>query len=371
MNAINDILAILFPTGIAGISIFLIVRLAIYFAKHPDIVLRWSEIYYKHLGFWETNRQRKIVSSELDYRVTKIANKINRESDGIIPYGLKIKWINDKNQKENASIFRDEVILVLKESADTDKNIVDAFLLFTPKALLPKAREACDSVLLHHLDLYTIKKMLTIGRYTSAYNYFMKTIVDVGINNGSIRRTDIETLQLSDEKGLFSRILLEEFRLLGDELSGTIEEKKFIEDTLDFYTFMKAVVNRRPGENTKLLYLGSRIKVAIVFVAKRATLDSYYGLDSYTHRVELDFKNGAKRVYMMGYKMYQEEFEVDSDGYVVNVVKHASFEYLDEIEKKLQENFNYFVKMSDKYPIRVDKQEKYVKLLTIEQKEFI
>lgn len=369
MNEIAEIVKVIIGTGTVCTCLMLIIKLLVYIAKNPDIVLRWSEIYYKYIGFYEKNRQKKIVSSELDSRITRIANVLNKESDGILPFGLKIKWIRDEKNDNTATVANDQIILVLKETPDTDKNIVDACMLFTPKAFLPKTRNSCDPNILHHLDMYTIKKMLSLGRYTSAYNYFMQQVINCGIAEGTINKEDIDTLQLGDEKGLYSRILLNEFKLLGDSVFATIEETKYNNDTKEFYEFMKAIINRRPGENTRLLFIGLKIKVGIIFVAKKSTLESYYGLDSYIHRVDLDFQNGAERVYMMGYKMYQEECEVDLDGYVINVVKHASFEYLDEIEQKLTVDNKYNISISEKYPIIVEGKEKFVKLLTIEKKE--
>lgn len=368
MNDFLEIVKVIIGTGIVGTCIILVIKLLVYIAKNPDIVLKWSEVYYKYIGFHEKNRQKKIVSSELDYRITRIANIMNKESDGILPFGLKIKWIKDDKNNNTAAVANDQIILVLKETPDTDKNIVDACMLFTPKAFLPKVRHSCDQNILHHLDMYTIKKMLSLGRYTSAYNYFMQQIINCGIADGTINKDDIDTLQLGDEKGLYSRILLNELRLLGDCVFATIEEAKYNNDTIEFYNFMKAIINRRPGENTRLLFIGLKIKVGIIFVAKKSTLESYYGLDSYIHRVDLDFQNGAERVYMMGYKMYQEECEVDIDGYVINVVKHASFEYLEEIERKLTEGNKYSISISEKYPIIIEGKEKYVKLITIEKR---
>jgi hypothetical protein len=83
---------------------------------------------------------------------------LNKQADGIIPFGLRIKWTS--TDEISSTIQNDEVILVLKENNNSDKNIVDAFILFVSKALLPKGRVSIDRNILREIDLYSIKNVI-------------------------------------------------------------------------------------------------------------------------------------------------------------------------------------------------------------------
>jgi hypothetical protein len=369
MNDLNDLLETIlnflkdygfWPSVVLGI-----LYSAFYVARNPEVIDKWSFLYYKYIGILEKRRKRKIVSSELSFRITKAAKEFNKESDGILPFGVRIKWLNDTESQ--VSVQNEEVILVLKESENCDKNIVDALMLFTPKALLPKARNSCDPKILHSIDVFTIKKMLGSGKYTSAYNYFLSNIIESKIACDEISRDDLDTLQLSDEKGFYSRILLEEFRLLGESIYNTYEEDKFIEETQLFFKFVKDLVRREKGDDkTPLLFVEGKIKIGILFVAKFETIKKY-GIEAYIIRIKKDFDAGAERVYVMGHSIFEEEYELGTEGQILKIRGNHSFKYLDEIERKLEKDNNYTVKLSDKFEVRINKNKKMSKLLLVEK----
>ena len=356
------------PVGKWALFVVSCLLLLRYIIKHPEVVDHWAELYYKYIGFWEKNRSRKIVSSELSYRITNLAKELNKQSDGIIPFGLRIRWTN--TDEVSSSVQDDNVILVLKESSNSDKNIVDSILLFTSQALLPKGRNSINKELLDLLDIYSVKKMLFSGNYSSAYNYFIKNILDEKINTNEIESEKINGIQKADEKGFYSRVLLEELKLFSEKYFGTSEEGEHIQETIDYFDFIFSIATRKYGDDTtRLLFLGKTIKIGIVFVAKRDTVNSYYGLDSYVHRTKINFEKGAVRVYLFAHALIIEEYEIDTEGYVIDVYKKASFKYMDYIEKELLKNTNYLLTKSESFQVNIDGYKRMTKLFVVEKRD--
>ncbi len=356
------------PAG--GWSVFIVSLLLLlrYIIKHPEVVDHWSELYYKYVGIWEKDRSRKIVSSELSYRITNLAKELNKQSDGIIPFGLRIRWTN--TDEISSSVQDDNVILVLKESSNSDKNIVDSILMFTSQALLPKGRNSINKELLGLLDIYSVKKMLFSGNYSSAYNYFIKNVLDEKISKNEIEKEKIMGIQKADEKGFYARVLLEELKLFSEKYFRTSEEDKHIQETLEYFNFIFSIATRKPGDDTtRLLFLGETIKIGIVFVAKRDTVNSYYGLDSYIHRTKVDFEKGATKVYIFAHALLVEEYETDPEGYVIDVHRKASFQYMDYIEKELLKNTNYLLTKTESFWVDIDGYKKMTKLLVVEKRD--
>lgn len=354
------------PAGFLSVIIISILLLIRYIIIHPQIVDHWSELYYKYIGFWEKDRSRKIVSSELSYRITNLAKELNIQSDGIIPFGLRIRWTN--TEEVSSSVQNDDVILVLKESSNSDKNIVDSIMHFTSQALLPKGRYSIKSDLLNLLDIYSVKKMLFTGNYSSAYNYFLKNVLEKKIETNEINEEKIKGIQKSDEKGFYARVLLEELKLFSEKYFGTSEENDHLEETMNYFEYIYAIATRKSGDDTtRLLFIGETIKIGIVFVAKKDTLDSYYGLDSYIHRIQIDFEKGATKVYIFAHALIIEECETDKEGYVIDVHRKASFQYMDYIEKILLENKNYRVIKAETFLVDIDGYKKMTKLIVVEK----
>ena len=112
-------------------------------------------------------------------------------------------------------------------------------MAFVPQALIPKSRNAIDTELLNSIDHYVVKKILTEGNYDSAYNYFLRNILEERLERDDSFSSRFEAITHIDEIGFFTRILLEEFRRLGNLLYGTREETAYCEETVEFVNFLK------------------------------------------------------------------------------------------------------------------------------------
>lgn len=133
----------------------------------------------------------------------------------------------------------------------------------------------------------------------------------------------------------------------------------FHKESIDFLNFLKKLATRKPGDNVPLIFMGERIKIAIVYIAKRITYNSK-GSDAYIKRIEQNIKCGVQRIFLLSYAQFFEESIEDSAGYVVDVKRKKEFIILNEVEKKLRKNEQ----------IRIIKKQKYHTLDVVGHKRF-
>ncbi len=316
---------IMIPYG--GLAILLL--LFVYILKHPELVDKWSNIFYKILSWIGYCNEKRIISTEIDYRITKAAKIINTESEGIIPYGVRIKW---KNVDTIASYVKeDNIVIILRKEHNMDRNITDACCAFVPQALLPKAKNILYPNVRMAIDYYVTKKILLTGRYTSAYNYFITNIIDPKCKSDSQMSNLINIIAKIDERGFFTRIMLFEFKELGDTLYGTSEEVKYQRETMDFIDFLLDITRRQPGDDTtKLSFLGKKIKIGIIFVAKKRTLQSS-GIDAYIHRMNIYHESRIDRIFLFTYMLPHDELEYDQRGHVISAKIKYDFSLIEEV----------------------------------------
>lgn len=316
---------VVFPVVIVGLM-----ALIIYFLKNPEKIDKWSYLFYKYLHWKSENRERKIISTNLDYRITTVAKNINKEATGILPFGIRIKW--RKTGEIESFVQKNEVIVVLRKEENFDKNIIEACAAYVPKALLPKSRNVIDQNLLETIDHYMIKKILIEGSYDSAYNYFMRNVLSSKLNKNNYFKKYYDDITNLDTIGYFTRILLEEFRRLGIQLYGTIEEVKFKKETIDFLLFLRNFYLRTPGDDTtKLEFLGKKIKICVVWVARQRTLKDW-GINAHINRIKKDYELGAQRIFIFSYSLPAYQSITDSNGYVKEVQKKKTFLALNQVE---------------------------------------
>jgi hypothetical protein len=193
--------------------------------------------------------------------------------------------------------------------------------------------------------------MLSVGNYDSAYNYFLKNILDKKINENRAFRISMNDLENIDSIGFFTRILLAEFRILGNKLHGTSEEfkYKYKKETNDFLVFLKEFSQRSPGDDrTRLIFNGDQIKIGIIFVAKKATLRSW-GVDAHINRMKENCKKGVQRIFLFSYAQSFDEVMKNKEGYVVGVKRRREFLSLSQIEKKCKDLKNIRLMKKQKY----------------------
>jgi len=322
---------IILPSTI-GLIIFLFIIFLLYIIKNPEKVDQWSYLYNKYKIFKDEKSEKRVISANLDYKISSIAKQINKEADGIIPFGLRLMW-RDTSEIESY-VKANEVVVVLKKQDNFDKNIIEASMAFVPKALIPKSRNCIDEDLLKSLDVFVTKKMLNCGTYDSAYNLFIKSIYEPFLQKGKNKKYLFLYNNL-DEIGFFTRVLLEEFHRIGNKLYGTSEEMGFRQESIRFLEFLETFTKRKPGERTPLIFNGDKIKIAIILVAKKETIEEH-GIEAYTHRIKKEVEAGAQRIFFFSYAQRIDEMVEDSNGYVIDFRRRKEFINLINIEKSCQ-----------------------------------
>jgi len=317
--------------SILGLIILVLISTFLYILKNPEKLDKWSYLFNKHKIFKDEKTEKNIISKNIDYKITSVSKRINKQAQGILPFGVRIKWRN--SDEVDSYVKKDEVIVVLKKEDNCDKNIVDTCLAFVPKALLPKSRNCIDPIILKSIDNYMVKTILNEGTYDSAYNYFLMNVFNPYVNSDPNVQDKIRIIDHLNEVGFFTRILLEEYRRLGEKLYGTSEEQSFFEESQKFLKFLDQLANRKPGDYSPLAFTGKRIKIALIFLAKYDTY-KYVGLDAYLKRIDKDINIGVQRIFILSYAQRFEKSIEDKDGFVLKVQKKKDFVTLNDLEKE-------------------------------------
>ncbi len=317
---------------VPSVAVLSLIGIILYFLKNPEAVDKWSCLLNRFIFWSKETRERRLISSTLDYKISSAAKRINNEAEGILPFGIRIKW---RTPEEVMSyVQKNQVIVVLRKSDDLDKNIVEACMAYIPKALLHRSRNIVDQGLLDSIDHYVTQKILSSGEYDSAYNFFVKNILDDRMTDSTSFARHYASVGKIDAIGFFTRVLLEEFRRLGEQLYGTLEEINYRDETKRFLGFLRQLASRKPGDDTTpLFFTGKRIKVGIILFARYETL-TYRGIDAYLKRIQTDYNRGANRIFLFSYAQRVDKIVHDDQGFVVDVRRRTNFKSLEQIERE-------------------------------------
>jgi len=293
MGDVGSILAWLAPNAA---WIFVV----IYLVTHPEVAEKWGAILYRL--FSKISRKAEINSVALDIqgRIGSFSKSISSEVPGIMPYGVKIKWVTGEMTKE--SFIKDRtIILRMNYHTNQDENVVYAAVEYIARGVLSDSRPHVDERVMKSAHLICTKKLIEKERKTALQFYYGEIL-------SPARKSDIELdkyvliMQELDELGYFTQILLRELQRLGVTMQFSIPGEKVKEETKRFVEFLDEKVNKKkPGVDVDPTFVGEKIRTSIVYVARRETetiKPSLKWIERCLHWIELCVSKGIDTIYV-------------------------------------------------------------------------
>ena len=301
-----------------------------YILDHQREFEHWTVIFYQKLHDTIPIIRSKVdpymVASSIQDSVNGIFEDLNREAPDVLPHPLKIKWV--KSESPEAFIENGEAIVRLKHYVNQDRNIVDATLLYLNKGLLPQAKVYLDKTLHKSCEYKVATKVFAARRDTGAFAYFIEHELNPAINTDADFKHDLQILENLDSVGFFTRVFLTEVKQAGEKLLGTMPTPAIQQELRNFAEFLQTIATKGPTEEVPLTFKGVRVKVAVVLVAKKETIDSY-GIVPYIRRISRSVREGYESIYITG---WGEDFvksiieiKKDVEGKIVTILRRYDY----------------------------------------------
>ena len=136
MGDVGSILAWLAPNAVwIGVVIYLI--------THPEVAAKWGAILNSLFSRISRKAEMRSVALDIQGRIDSFSKSISHEVPGIMPYGVKIEWVNGELAKE--SFFRDgKIILKMSYHMNQDENVVRAAMEYIARGMLSDSRSHVD-----------------------------------------------------------------------------------------------------------------------------------------------------------------------------------------------------------------------------------
>jgi len=190
-----------------------------------------------------------------------------------MPYNMRLEFIKEIDRAELLG-EKSLVIVRIRDRKDDDKNLVHAMLAFCPVGLIPQARPYLGKSLSLAVDLTTTRKLLNSLGHHSALQY----LYDDVLPREKKELSDLDQLcscfDFLDEGGLFTRVILSEFRDFGANVRSRYPQPAHAAEARSFVEYVHTVASREPGENmVEPGYRGTYISTAFVLIGRGARIE--------------------------------------------------------------------------------------------------
>lgn len=277
--------------GGALATLFFIIYLLV---KYPEKIDLWIS-YIARLVAWSSTKWNKFfIAKNIEGTVKTFSKKISRECEDVLPYDLKIKWVN----KEDKDKFmkRGKIVIKMHDYKEQAKNIVYITLDYLSLGLLPKVKVFIHEKVNKSLEFAVAEKFFIIQGKHRCLEIFRKEFIEPEIQQNTEIAKYFQWLRKLDDEGMLTRIVLKDFDSLADftGLGTDIEQ-----ETIEYMEAMGKVAERKHGERVgePLGYNGNYLQTAIIFVADPLKFLTY-GTQPYLQYIDGCIKEGFKKLYI-------------------------------------------------------------------------
>lgn len=297
-----------------------------YIFKNPEKIEIWSGLIAQCFSHFSKKAERHSVSADIQAKISSYIK--NYSVKGVLPYGIKFKWVD----KENFESFVEEgdVIIIMGKHQNNAKNFLNAVVAYTSQALFPSVRSYLPTEFLIASEVIVQEKMIREKR-SDALSLFKEEIESKRIaQNVEIKKMK-ERLSRMDTNGYFETILLPEITHAGFRLQE-LEESKRKNEVHGFITFLENIANRSAGdESAPLRYNGECFHVAIVLIAKHIKMMAE-GIRPYVKRVQEAIGKQFDSIYLMARGDSSKFMEKVEDA--IKVETNATFQWKKSFKTK-------------------------------------
>ena len=295
--------------GTSGIFVWVFIHLFVLHPEKGEMVAGWIA---GAIAVLSKKAEKTATAKTIQWKIDSFVSSINTEVRGLLPFGLKIKWISPDLSKE-AFIENDRVVVLLNYHQNQDENLARATVLYMQKAVVPEARPHIDRRLGKAIDLMMTKKALySFVEARSSLGHFIDTVLRPETERDPELKELCAVIDSIDERGLLTRILLRELMELGMRRAGVIETGDTVFETSEFTKLLKKIAEKERGVDVDPTFIKNNIRMTVIMVAKPENVSH---AEVYTKAVRIGLKKTARAFYLFarGDKNIEFAKEVVSD----------------------------------------------------------
>ena len=315
----------------AGFFVWLIIYLFVLHQEKGGKLVGWLAGF---IGWASKKAERVATANNIQSKVDSFIISINTEVEGLLPFGLKVKWISPDLSKD-AFVENDRVVVMLNYHSNQDENLARAAMLYMNKAVIPEARPHIHQKLGQAIDLMMTKKALfSFIEARSSMGHFVQTVLRPQTEKDTELKDMCGVIDTIDERGLFTRVLLKELMELGIRRAGITETGDTVFETNEFIKLLKKIAEKERGVDVDPTFIKNNIKIAIIMVARPENVDNP---DMYLRAIEERMKKSVQTFYLFARGVRNIEFAKKVTTRVAEKFKELAKGHEEEFPTKLQD----------------------------------
>jgi hypothetical protein len=204
--------------------------------------------------------------------------------DELIEGPVKIRFHAADHVK--AVLEEGRVVVFMRRHQHVSENVAHALMAYLPQAVLSRARRYVDDETIRAADLTLAKTVLSgDSPPKGALDCFYEHHLEPAAGESAAMRQRLEELDEIDLHGWLTRVLLAQYRALGQALYPGAPFRGATLETEAYERWLHRLASLKPSELGSLRFEGKLMRVAVIFVARPEVLDKK-GVTPYRSRAK-------------------------------------------------------------------------------------
>jgi hypothetical protein len=235
--------------------------------------------------------RRKSIETEVEGSINMFTKGFNSELSTALLPECHVEWVTPDNA--SSFIAAGKSIVRLSFGEDHDLNFYNAANTFVGISLLPHSKPFLHKKNSKAIDLLMLKNLLSKSR-REALKIFNTRFRD---EQGEAKERFFQCEE-TDNKGLFKRILLQEYHFWGESLGNKTPNDSHTQESEEFWEWFYELATRKPDEMTDLSFRSQNFNIGVILVASAETYENF-GKSPYIRRAYAYTSNGCTCLYIL------------------------------------------------------------------------
>lgn len=297
MSELMDLLDIIIKGGPWVLLVVLILFICIY----PEKVEKLASFFYKIFSSLSINMEKAHISKDIQFKLNSFRKEMNKECEDLVPYKTEIKFVRPTSIRHEIIKHKDKkLVIIMKNKKNQDENFIKAAMISTEKSLIPNARRYIDNQLMRSIDLQYVKNMIVANKKI-LMNYFIDKCLGPELKEDENLELSLRILQKLSERGVFTRILLQEFKEYGMNFYPALSKEEYLKEPIRFFEALKELANKEHQVDINPDFIGEHIRVSLILVGRPQVIFKHGGIDidPYVNWIFKCEEKGAKTAYLL------------------------------------------------------------------------
>lgn len=155
-----------------------LVAVIAYVAIYPEKAEKFAGWFLSLFNFGIKKLRQRSITSSIQGNINDFARSINRQVKGVMPYNLRLRFVQSVDRAEISPDKR-MVIVRVRDTLQDDRNLVNAMMSFCSIGVVPQARRFLSEPMNSAINVTMTRKLLNGLKHYSALQYLYDEVIDI------------------------------------------------------------------------------------------------------------------------------------------------------------------------------------------------